>query len=110
MKLLIDHNLSPKLVQRLTDLFPDSTHVYTLELAEASDLEIWDYAQRHDFIIVTKDSDYNELLIFRRFPPKVIWIRHGNCSNSNIEAILRNHATNIQALINDPTLSLLTLY
>ncbi|MDG2991090.1 DUF5615 family PIN-like protein [Candidatus Synechococcus calcipolaris G9] len=110
MKLLFDHNLSPKLVQRLADLFPDSTHVYTLELDEADDREVWDYAQHHGFIIVTKDSDYNELLTFRGFPPKVIWIRRGNCSTNDIESILRTHAADIQTLTNDPTLGILTLY
>lgn len=110
MKLLFDHNLSPKLVQRLADLFPDSTHVYTLGMDEADDREVWDYAQRHDFIIVTKDSDYNELLGLRGFPPKVIWIRRGNCSTTDIESILRTHEADIQQLINDSNLGILTLY
>jgi predicted nuclease of predicted toxin-antitoxin system len=110
MKLLFDHNLSPKLVQRLADLWPDSAHVYALGLDEADDREVWDYAQRHDFIIVTKDSDYNELLTLRGFPPKVIWIRRGNCSTNDIEAILRTHAANIKTLTNDSTLGILTLY
>jgi predicted nuclease of predicted toxin-antitoxin system len=110
MKLLFDHNLSPKLVQRLADLFPDSAHVYALGLDEADDLDIWDYAQRHDLLVVTKDSDYNELLTLRGFPPKVIWIRRGNCSTNDIEAILRTHAANIETLTNDSTLGILTLY
>lgn len=110
MKLLFDHNLAPKLVQRLADLFPDSNHVYAIGLDEADDLEIWNYAEHYDFLIVTKDSDYNELLTFRGFPPKVIWIRRGNCSTNDIEAILRTHAINIQTLTNDPTLGILTLY
>ncbi|MGK7958166.1 MAG: DUF5615 family PIN-like protein [Crocosphaera sp.] len=110
MKLLFDHNLSPKLVQRLADLFPASTHVYAIGLDEAGDREVWSYAQSHDFIIVTKDSDYNELLTLRGFPPKVIWIRRGNCSTNDIEAILRTHAGNIETLTNDPNLGILTLY
>ncbi|WP_017303914.1 DUF5615 family PIN-like protein [Spirulina subsalsa] len=84
MKLLFDHNLSPRLVQRLADLFPESTHVYS------NDREVWDYAKHDEFIIVTKDSDYNELLTLRGFPPKVIWIRRGNCSTTDIETILRS--------------------
>ncbi len=65
MKLLFDHNLSPRLVNRLFDLFPESIHVYMLSMEQADDLEIWKYAQDNDFIIVTRDSDYNELLILR---------------------------------------------
>ncbi|MCW6036641.1 hypothetical protein K4A83_10250 [Spirulina subsalsa FACHB-351] len=59
---------------------------------------------------VNKDSDYNELLTLRGFPPKVIWIRRGNCSTTDIESILRTHATDIQTLIRDPNLGILTLY
>lgn len=110
MKLLFDHNLSPQLVQRLVDLFPDSTHVYTLGMDEADDCEVWDYAQRHEFIIVTKDSDYNELLTLRGFPPKVIWIRRGNCSTKDIKSVLRTHEADIQRLASDSILGILTLY
>lgn len=110
MKLLFDHNLSPRLVQRLTDLFPDSTHVYALGLDQADDQMVWDYARCHDFIIATKDSDYNELLLLKGFPPKVIWIRRGNCSTSKVELILRSHNDDINTLINDSSLGILTLY
>lgn len=110
MKLLFDHNLSPRLVQRLADLFPESTHVYTIDLDRADDREVWDYAQQNGFTIVTKDSDYNELLMVWGFPPKVIWIRRGNCSTAAIETILRSRLEDIQTLANDPTLGILNLY
>ncbi len=110
MKLLFDHNLSPRLVPRLADLFPDSSHVYTLGMDQADDRDVWIYAQTHDFTIVTRDSDYNELLVLRGFPPKVIWIRRGNCSTTAVESILRSHLTDIQALANIPTLGILTVY
>ncbi|MDT9176551.1 MAG: DUF5615 family PIN-like protein [Limnospira sp. PMC 1291.21] len=110
MNLLFDHNLSPRLIQRLADLFPESTHVYQIGLEKSGDREVWDYAKHHKFIIVTKDSDYNELLTLMGFPPKIIWIRRGNCSTTDIEAILRTHAAHIQTLISDSTLGILTLY
>jgi len=41
MKLLLfDHNLSPKLIQKLNDIYPDSAHVSQLGLDTASDKEI----------------------------------------------------------------------
>jgi predicted nuclease of predicted toxin-antitoxin system len=110
MKLLFDHNLSPRLVNRLAELFPGSTHLYTLGMDQADDREIWNYAQSHDFTIVTRDSDYNELLVLLGFPPKIIWIRRGNCSTSVIEAILRSHLLDIQTMVSDSTLGILTLY
>ena len=47
MKLLLDQNLSPRLVARLADLFPDSQHVSYVGLDRASDRAVWDYARDH---------------------------------------------------------------
>lgn len=110
MKLLFNHNLSPRLVKRLSDLFPESTHVYLLAMDQADDREVWNHAQTNGFTIVTRDSDYNELLTLQGFPPKVIWIRRGNCSTTAIETMLRSHLADIQALNDDPTLGILTLF
>jgi predicted nuclease of predicted toxin-antitoxin system len=109
MKLLFDHNLSPRLANRLADLFPESTHLYALGMDQTDDREVWNYAQTNDFTIVTRDSDYNELLVLRGFPPKVIWIRRGNCSTNEIETILRSHLIDIQTLASEATLGILTL-
>lgn len=110
MRLLFDHNLSPRLVRRLDDVFAQSVHVYQLGLEEAADREIWQYAQTHGLIIVTRDSDYNDLVQVRGFPPKVIWIRRGNSSTNDIEAMLRRHLHDIQTLAMTPDLGILTLF
>ena len=60
MKLLFDHNLSPRLVSRFADLYPDSNHLFNLNLDTAEDSFVWEYAD-NDFTIVTKDSDFYEL-------------------------------------------------
>jgi predicted nuclease of predicted toxin-antitoxin system len=91
VKLLFDHNLSPALVNRLQDLYPDSNHVYRLGLDQIPDIEVWEYARKEDFLIVTKDADFSDLCLLRGFPPKVIWIRWGNCKTADIEEILRCH-------------------
>jgi len=97
MKLLFDQNLSPRLVSSLADLYPDSDHVFKLGLDQASDKEIRDFALQHEFTIVTKDADFGDLNILLGFPPKVIWIRRGNCSARDIENILRNEFDSISA-------------
>jgi predicted nuclease of predicted toxin-antitoxin system len=79
VKLLFDENLSPKLVKQLADLYPDSNHVYHLGIDLVPDEEMREYARREGFVIVTKDSDFSDLCILLGFPPKVIWIRRGNC-------------------------------
>lgn len=110
MKLLFDQNLSPKLVKRLADLYPESNHVYEVGIDQLSDEDMRDYARRESFIIVTKDSDFSDLCILLGFPPKVIWIRRGNCSTKTIENILRDHREDIEALGQDEVIGILTLF
>ena len=57
MKLLLDQNLSYRLLARLEPLFPGSTQVYRVGLEGADDLAIWEFARTQGFAIVTKDSD-----------------------------------------------------
>lgn len=84
-KLLFDQNLSPRLIKRLEAEYRDSVHVSQVGLDRASDREVWDYARIHDFIIVTKDSDFSDLSVMQSFPPKIIWLRLGNCTTGEIE-------------------------
>ena len=44
MKLLFDHDLSPRLVRRLADLYPNASHVALVGLDRATDLAVWTYA------------------------------------------------------------------
>ena len=67
MKLLLDQNISRKLVDELEDLFPRLNHVYLLGLHKASDEKIWNYARKNGFTIVTQDSDFVEKISSRHF-------------------------------------------
>lgn len=60
-----------------------------------SDRQIRAFAGENGFVIVTKDADYGELHSLYGAPPKVIWIRRGNCSTAAIEVILREHVGDI---------------
>jgi len=91
MKLLFDHNLSLRLIDRLKDIYSNVTHVSLLNMDRTSDKTIWLYAKTNEYIIVTKDSDFNDLNILHGFPPKVIWLQIGNCTTSDIEKLLRNY-------------------
>ncbi len=109
MKLLFDHNLSPRLVKFPADIYPDSNHVYPLGLDQVSDKEIWEYARRESFLIVTKDADFSDLCMLLGFPPKIIWIRRGNCQTSAIETMLRHHHEDVETLDKD-IMGVLTLF
>lgn len=99
MKLLFDHHLSRKLVGQLADQFPESSHVVFHGLDRADDSEIWRFAHTHHYTIVTKDSDFNDMSTLYGAPPKIIWIRIGNCTTATIEQIMRTYATEIEQFI-----------
>ncbi|MEZ4513523.1 MAG: DUF5615 family PIN-like protein [Chloroflexota bacterium] len=110
MKLLFDQNLAPRLVHRLSDLFPGSVHVESIGLSNALDTEVWQFARNGDFIIVSKDADFNELSTLWGVPPKVIWVRRGNCPTNTIEALLRDNVEGIKAFARDNLVSTLVLF
>jgi predicted nuclease of predicted toxin-antitoxin system len=109
MKLLFDENLSPKLVKLLSDLFPNSVHVRDVGLNRADDAIVWEYAQNNSLTICSKDSDMHQRSFVLGFPPKVVWVRLGNCSTADVEELLRRHFTAIESFIADDYASFLTL-
>jgi predicted nuclease of predicted toxin-antitoxin system len=109
VKLLLDENLSPRLVAAVDDLYPGSRHIEDCGLISAPDDDIWNYARTNGFAIVTKDSDYSERSVLEGFPPKVIWLRIGNCTTKRALAALRNHAEQIDRFGGSGTESCLVL-
>jgi len=91
MKLLFDENLSPKLARLLEDLFPNSTHVRDVGLKAAEDPLVWEYAKSNDLMLVSKDSDMHQRSLLFGQPPKIVWVRLGNCSTSEVAGLLRNN-------------------
>lgn len=101
MKLLLDQNLSHRLVNQLSGDFPDINHVRNLGMSSTSDTLIWDYAQENDLCIVTKDVDFSDRVSLLGFPPKIIWISRGNCSTRDIRLLLEENKELIQVFLED---------
>lgn len=99
MKLLLDENLSRRLIPFLTHEFPGSSQVALLGMEQASDMEIWNYAKDHGFVIVTKDSDYYDLSLLRGTPPKIIWLKVGNANKASITKKLIDNRETIEQLL-----------
>lgn len=110
MKLLFDENLSPKLAEKLSELFPESTHVDRIGLGRENDLAVWEYAMMNDFIIVTKDSDFNDLSVIEGYPPFVVWRRKGNCSTNEILTLIEKKSQNINEFVSEGKQGLLILF
>jgi len=107
--LLIDNNLSPKLTGRLRHIFPGIAHVQDFGLGASDDADVWDFAKVNGFHILTKDRDFNYLLLSRGFPPKVIRLDCGNVSTKQIEALLLREVSDIQIFIANHTYGLLII-
>ena len=109
MKLFLDQNLSQRLSDLLADIFPEIIYVRNVGLASAGDDEVWHYAIQNGLTIVSKDSDFRQRSFLDGQPPKVVWIRRGNCSTSEAETILRAHHQDLIAFDSDEMASFLAL-
>jgi predicted nuclease of predicted toxin-antitoxin system len=109
VKLLLDENLSDRIIPRVIDLYPDSVHVKTLKLTNTDDSIIWNYAKDNDYVIVSKDSDFHQRSILYGHPPKFIYSRIGNSPTSKIVDLLRDNFTVISEFINSEIESILVL-
>lgn len=109
MKLLLDENLSDRIINKIIDLYPDSQHVKTLGLLNTDDALIWEFAKFNSFVIVSKDSDFHQRSLLYGHPPKFIYLRIGNSSTSKIVEILRDNFSIIIEFYNSETESILIL-
>lgn len=109
MKLLFDENLAPRLARDLADLYPGSEHVAHLLNAAAADRTVWNAARAGEFVLVTKDQDFQQLSVLRGTPPKVIWIRLGNCATADIQRLLRVREEDIRRFLEHEEASFLAL-
>ncbi len=109
MKLLLDENLSDRIIPQIVDLFPDSSHVKTHGLLRADDSSIWAFAEEHGLTIVSKDSDFHQRSLVFGAPPKFIFLRVGNCPTIRIVELLRSNLALIESFISDRSASVLVL-
>lgn len=109
MKLLLDENLSDRIVSRIIDLYPDSEHVKTLALTNTDDGIIWEYAKANGFVIVSKGSDFHQRSLLYGHPPKFVFLRIGNSPTSKIVQILRDNFDTIRQFGDRESESILVL-
>jgi len=75
----------------------------------ATDDAIWTLALPRGLTIVSKDADFHQRSFLFGHPPKVVWIRLGNCSTDDIATVLRRYHVEVLAFENDDTGSFLAL-
>ncbi len=88
MKLLLDENLSRRLVPFLQHDYPDTSQVVLLGMESATDKEVWQRAKSDGYVIVTRDADFQELSLVWGQPPQVIRLKTPNQARASTLKIL----------------------
>ena len=101
MKLLFDQIISFRIVRKVEDFLPLASQVRLLGLENSKDSDIWDYAKANDFTIVTFDTDFYDISLIKGTPPKIIWLRIGNTSTTNLVECLKINYQLILEFINN---------
>lgn len=101
MKFLFDQNISYRILKLLPVQFQGSSHVKEARLINSDDKVIWNYAKKNSFVIVTQDSDFNDLNSLYGFPPKIIWIRTGNLPTETIVKVLLSHYDELKSFLSN---------
>lgn len=109
VKLLLDENISRRLLLILMAAFPGSSHVLLEGLQQASDAEVWQFAKDRGFAVVSKDDDFTALSSLRGRPPCLIKLSVGNCDNEQVAQVLLSRREQIEAQFADPAVAMVEL-
>jgi len=90
VKLLFDQNISFRVIAKIAENYPEAKQIRALGLENFSDLEIWNFAKKNGYTIVTFDADFYEITNLKGHPPKIIWLRIGNTTTQNIASIFND--------------------
>jgi len=101
VKLLLDENLSYRLVRVLDKVYPGTMHVTQVKPSLNSDPAIWEYARKQDFVLVTFDSDFVQLATLRGAPPKVLLLTLRNPRHAEIGSALLLRKEQIDRFVED---------
>ena len=107
--LLLDQNISRKILTDLTSAFPGSLHVIDLGLEAASDSTIWEHAKSQGLAIVSKDADFHQRSFLHGYPPEVIGLLLGNCSTLSVKQCIQTNEALIKEFLADKSAAFLAL-
>ncbi|MEM9675319.1 MAG: DUF5615 family PIN-like protein [Bacteroidota bacterium] len=99
MKFLIDAQLPVKMCEILQSLGLNAIHVDDLPKGdETSDTDISTYADQHELIVISKDTDFYHSHMILRKPERLLLITTGNIKNRQLFDLIRSNASAIQNL------------
>jgi predicted nuclease of predicted toxin-antitoxin system len=111
MKVLIDQNISHRILTFIQNDLYNFEHVRNVGLKDANDYEIFMYARNNNFdSILTLDEDFQFLLLTQNQPPKIIWIKVGNCPTKILAELINNNSSIISFFLTDENSDCLEIY
>ncbi len=109
MKLLIDQNISRRIIESINDIFSDSMHVNSMDSTTKTDIDLWDFAIKNEFCLVTTDSDYFNHCIISEESPKIIYVQGEVITSNKMEWTLRVNQEAIEQFITEDSANCLTI-
>ncbi len=99
----LDNHISPIIAKWLKDeLGWNIKSAYTLNTEEMSDQQFYHKAKlRGNVIIISKDSDLDQIITLSGAPPKLIMLKVGNCDNKLLFSILKNQLQKVVRFLFD---------
>lgn len=89
MIIWVDAQLPPTLAAWIVETFGiTALSLKELGLRDAKDTEIFEAAIQPNLVIMTKDSDFVDLVCRLGSPPQILWLTCGNVTNQNLRRIL----------------------
>lgn len=90
-KIWVDANISPAIAKWMSEFTGyDVKSAFVLNLYYLSDKDIFEMGRNAgNVILVSKDSDFPELVTQLGTPPKLIYLRVGNCDNRKLWRIIK---------------------
>jgi predicted nuclease of predicted toxin-antitoxin system len=89
MIIWVDAQLPPTLAAWIVETFGvTALSLKELGLRDAKDTEIFEAAIQPNLVIMSKDSDFVDLVCRLGSPPQILWLTCGNVTNKNLRRIL----------------------
>lgn len=111
MKVLIDQNISHRIIPFLAEYFDILTHVRETGLMNSYDYQIFMYARETKYdAILTLDEDFQHHILIHNAPPKVIWLRVGNCSTKHLSDVIIQNIGDINAFVHNDNFEIIEIY
>lgn len=111
MRLLLDANISWRIIKHIENDFLYCFHSKDIPINQpAKDIEIWEFAGKNDFTILTHDDDFEKLLLLKGVPPKIIILKTFNKNTKQLAELLISKKEIINDFILNSELMILEIY